>query len=120
MHNNRFKEAIEKVLIYLRTCWKKKISKISIIHGYHGHILKDYIESSRFIKDMEDEGFFLKKINTKKQNKNNPGVSIFKIEYINHMISQYNKSEEANVDIIMEKLRKLKKKKRINIQDLIY
>jgi hypothetical protein len=40
-----------------------------IIHGYHGRIFKDYIYSSEFLIDMNEEGFQILKMDGSK----NPG-----------------------------------------------
>ena len=51
---------------------------VEIIHGHHGHVFKDYIESEEFYIDMETEGICLE-ISYERPN---PGVTMFKIENI--------------------------------------
>jgi DNA-nicking Smr family endonuclease len=58
LHLYKYTEAIELIIQSLRTCWKSHVPAIRIIHGYHGHILKDYIGSPKFLTDMAAEGFF--------------------------------------------------------------
>lgn len=113
LHNYRFKEAIEEVIRYLRICWKQKINTIRIIHGYHGHVLKDYIESSIFLKDMKEEGFIMK---MNKNLSNNPGVSVFNLKDLNSTCLTEN--WEINSMILIQKLKKLRKNQRINIHEI--
>ena len=66
-------EALEEISYCLEECQIKGIQEISIIHGYRkGQVLKNYIQSEGFLKEMKREGFRLKRIES-----SNPGVSNF-------------------------------------------
>jgi len=66
-------EALEEISYRLEECQIKGIQEISIIHGYRkGQVLKNYIQSEGFLKEMKREGFRLKRIES-----SNPGVSNF-------------------------------------------
>ena len=57
LHGYRFVEGKEKIISEIKKCWKEKTGEIKIIHGYHGHIFKDYIESEEFLVDIINEGY---------------------------------------------------------------
>ena len=59
LHGLRFEDGKDKLIMDLNDCVLKGETKIQIIHGYHGHSFKDYIQSADFIRDMEDEGIYL-------------------------------------------------------------
>ncbi|MBY9006683.1 MAG: Smr/MutS family protein [Candidatus Lokiarchaeota archaeon] len=68
-------EAIDEILYRLEECHEKGEKTIILIHGYHGkHILKSYIESEGFLRDIKRGGFKLKR-----KSNSNPGQSIFDI-----------------------------------------
>lgn len=60
LHQLRFEEGKEKIITKLNQCIIEKDYSIEIIHGYHGHVFKDYIQDIRFIQEMEEEGFYFK------------------------------------------------------------
>ena len=73
LHGYELWEALEEILYHLEECQAKGIREISIIHGYHGgKVLKRYIQSEGFIKEMARDGFQLERKSTP-----NPGVSCF-------------------------------------------
>jgi hypothetical protein len=59
LHGLRFEDGKEKLIRDLNECIMKGETAIQIIHGYHGHSFKDYIQSADFIRKMEEEGIFL-------------------------------------------------------------
>ncbi len=66
-------EALEEISYRLEECQIKGIPEISIINGYRkGQVLKNYIQSGVFLKEMKRGGFRLKRIES-----SNPGVSSF-------------------------------------------
>lgn len=68
-------EAVEEIIDRIKYCLSSADSKISLIHGYkHGKVLKSYIRSEKFLKDMMNEGFKLKELSN-----NNPGATMFQI-----------------------------------------
>ena len=78
LHGFELREAIDEISYCLDVCQAKGIQDISIIHGYHGkQVLKDYIESEGFLKEMAREGF---KLNRKSSS--NPGISHFSLNKI--------------------------------------
>ena len=79
LHGYRFVEGKEKIISEIKKCWKEKTGEIKIIHGYHGHIFKDYIESEDFLVDVLNEGYPLTRKSTPK-NQNNRGESVFSLE----------------------------------------
>ena len=73
LHGLELWEALEEIVYKLEECKTRGIQEITLIHGFHrGKVLKNYIQSKGFLKEMEKEGFKLKK-------KNNPnsGASNF-------------------------------------------
>jgi len=67
--------AIEEIIYCLEECKVRGIQEISIIHGYHsGKVLKKYIQSEGFLKEIAREGFRLKM-----KESSNIGVSCFLI-----------------------------------------
>ncbi len=68
-------EAIEEIIDRISYCLSSEDSKIFLIHGYkHGKVLKSYIRSEKFLKDMTEEGFRLKELSHP-----NPGATMFQI-----------------------------------------
>ncbi|TXT57122.1 MAG: hypothetical protein BAJALOKI1v1_1870001 [Promethearchaeota archaeon] len=62
IHRMDLWEAIDEIIYLLEECQIHKERTITIIHGYrHGKILKDYIHSEGFIREMKKAGFSLKK-----------------------------------------------------------
>jgi len=73
LHGYELWEALEEILYKLEECRVMGIREISIIHGYHGRkVLKRYIQSEGFLKEMAREGFQLER-----KTSPNPGVSCF-------------------------------------------
>ncbi len=73
LHGLELWEALEEIVYKLEECQTKSIREITLIHGFHrGKVLKNYIQSEGFLKEIVKEGFKLKK-------KNNPnsGASSF-------------------------------------------
>ena len=70
LHGYRFVEGKEKIISEIKKCWKEKTGEIKIIHGYHGHAFKDYIESEDFLVDVLNEGYPLTRKSTP-ENQNN-------------------------------------------------
>ncbi len=78
LHGFELREALDEISYCLEVCKAKGIQEISIIHGYHGkHVLKNYIESDGFLKEMDREGFKLSR-----KSSSNPGISNFSISRI--------------------------------------
>ncbi|TXT58939.1 MAG: hypothetical protein BAJALOKI2v1_280030 [Promethearchaeota archaeon] len=70
IHGMRLWEAIDEIIYYLEECRVNGIKEILIIHGYrHGKVLKDYIRSEGFIREMKRAGFVLEKKRTRNQGK---------------------------------------------------
>lgn len=68
IHGMRLWEAIDEILYRLEECRVNGIEMISIVHGYrHGKVLKDYIRSKGFIREIKRAGFILKKQRTRDQ-----------------------------------------------------
>ncbi|MBD3216058.1 MAG: hypothetical protein GF311_25825 [Candidatus Lokiarchaeota archaeon] len=68
IHGLHLWEAIDEILYFLEECRVKDIKEITIIHGFHhGRILKDYIQSDGFIREIKKAGFRLKRKMTKNQ-----------------------------------------------------
>ena len=75
VHGYKLWDAIEEIIFSLEEARSKSISEIKIIHGYkHGKVIKDYIRSEGFIKELEHQGFKLRLVQI-----DNPGTSSFKI-----------------------------------------
>jgi len=73
LHGFELWEAIEEIIYKLEECQANDIREITLIHGYHkGQVIKNYIQSEGFLKEMSKEGFKLKKIESP-----NSGVSSF-------------------------------------------
>ena len=66
-------DALDEISYLLKDCDTRGIREISIIHGFHGgQVLKGYIQSEGFLKEMAKEGFRLKR-----KESGNQGVSCF-------------------------------------------
>ena len=73
LHGFELWEAIDEIIYKLEEYQAKGIREITLIHGYHkGQVLKNYIQSERFLIEMSKEGFKLKRIENP-----NAGVSSF-------------------------------------------
>jgi hypothetical protein len=122
LHNLRFKEGKDKIIEILNECLLSKETKIQIIHGYHGHIFKDYLRSSKFISDMVESGIMIKR----NQKKSNPGITEFTLSNVlkdNHINK---KDEESQVqpfnrillnDNIINLRNEIKLKKKISLEE---
>ena len=62
LHGFRFKEGLQLIISTLNACLIAQEIKIQIIHGYHTPTFKNYIQSAKFLRVMENEGFFLRKL----------------------------------------------------------
>jgi len=59
-------DALDEIVYFLDDCSAKGIKEISIVHGFHGgQVLKSYIQSEGFLKEMAKQGF---KLQRKKSN----------------------------------------------------
>ena len=77
LHGLELYEAREEIVYRLEECQMKGIREITLIHGFHrGQVLKNYIQSERFLKEMAKAGFKL----MKKDNKNSGASSFIIIE----------------------------------------
>jgi Smr domain len=75
LHGKTKEEAMYLIFQELRRSWSTNDATIEIVHGHkHGTVLKNYIESSIFIQDCDDEGLYLNRVTD-----NNPGSSKFKL-----------------------------------------
>ena len=75
LHGFRLFDAIEEIINILDVCLSLGEKTLSIIYGYrHGQVLKNFIRSKEFLKEMNEVGYNLKEISHP-----NPGVSMFKI-----------------------------------------
>ena len=75
LHGMKLWEAMEEIGYRLEECKVKGARQITLIHGHHGKaVLKDYIRSKGFLKEMKREGHSLKRLKS-----SNPGVSIFEL-----------------------------------------
>ncbi len=75
VHGMFLEDAIEEIIYCLRECKLNGIRRISIIHGYkHGKIIKKYLRSKGFVKEIQREGF-----NLKQEISTNPGITNFHI-----------------------------------------
>ncbi len=73
IHRFELMEALDEIIYRLEEYRAKGIREFSIIHGFHGgQVLKNYIQSEGFLKEMAHEGFQLKR----KRSSNN-GESCF-------------------------------------------
>lgn len=61
LHGLTLEEAKEEIIEPLRRCENNKDLNIRIIHGYHKHILKDFIRSQEFLEFAGTEGYILKR-----------------------------------------------------------
>ena len=76
LHGLRFEEGKQKIIDMLNECLLTHDESIQIVHGYHQHAFKDYIQSPEFLKDMEDEGIYLERV----KKVMNPGITEFKLD----------------------------------------
>ncbi len=76
LHGHELLDAKDEILLILEECVLNGDFLLELVHGYkQGQVLKNYIRSDRFIREMAREGYIL----ARKQDKN-PGVSIFEIK----------------------------------------
>ncbi len=76
LHGYELWEALDEITLVLEECKLNGDSQLELVHGFRqGQVLKNYIQSEGFIKEMAREGFKL----IRKQSPN-PGVSIFEIQ----------------------------------------
>ena len=69
-------EALEEIAYCLEESKAIGTTELKLIHGYHGKaVLKNYITSRGFIKDMSKEGFDIQILES-----SNPGSTTFKIK----------------------------------------
>lgn len=62
IHGLHLWEAVDEIIYCLEECKVKNINEIKIIHGYHhGKVLKDYIQSEGFIREIKKAWFNLKR-----------------------------------------------------------
>lgn len=75
IHGFELWDAIEEIIYCSEECKVRGIQENSIIHAYHsGQVLKNYIHSEGFLKEMAREGFRLKM-----KESSNIGISCFLI-----------------------------------------
>ena len=75
IHGFELIEAIDEISYTLNICKIEGVKEISIIHGYHhGQVLKNYIRSEGFLREMKREGYELRR-----KCVNNPGVTNFNL-----------------------------------------
>ena len=73
IHGFELNEAIDEISYILNACKIEGITEISIVHGYHhGQVLKNYIRSEGFLREMKREGYELRR-----KSVNNPGTTNF-------------------------------------------
>ncbi|MBD3200657.1 MAG: hypothetical protein GF316_11625 [Candidatus Lokiarchaeota archaeon] len=78
IHGMTLLEAIDEIVYSLEECRTKGDNEMNIIHGFrHGKVLKDYVQSKGFIKEMKKAGFTL--IRKESQNQ---GQSLFNIRNV--------------------------------------
>ncbi len=66
LHGYRFVEGKEKIISEIKKCWKEKTGEIKIIHGFYGHIFKDFTQSEEFLVEILNEGYPLTRKSTPK------------------------------------------------------
>lgn len=75
LHGMELYEALEEIAFCLEECKVSGTTEITLVHGYHGDaVLKNYIQSAGFLKEMQKEGHTLRNIGSP-----NPGCTTFKI-----------------------------------------
>ncbi len=68
LHGMELTEALIEIHYALKECKNEGFNVIEIIHGYHsGTVLKTYIQSPKFLKEMKKDGFMLKRIRSSNQ-----------------------------------------------------
>ena len=73
IHGLELIEALDEISYTLSFCKIEGITEISIIHGcHHGQVLKNYIRSEGFLKEMKGEGYELRR-----KCEDNPGITNF-------------------------------------------
>lgn len=78
LHEHTLEQAKIRIFNDLAQCWKSRDSEIEIVHGHiHGTVLKDYIESVKFLNEADENGFILVK-----RKDPNPGSSKFHLNIL--------------------------------------
>jgi predicted HAD superfamily phosphohydrolase len=78
IHGMRLWEAIDEIIYRLEESRLHEDEALKVIHGYRrGKVLKDYIQSEGFIREMKRAGYSLKKRGIR-----NRGATTFQIEGI--------------------------------------
>lgn len=78
LHGFYFEDGKDLIIKTMNECIVEGDPVIEIIHGYHGRIFKDYLESMEFLDDMENEGIYLEDVCERP----NPGKTIFRIKNV--------------------------------------
>jgi hypothetical protein len=82
LHGLTLKEAKDIIRDKIQECWEKGNPLLHLIHGYHGHVIKDYVESEEFLADMNEAGFPLERIIRQKKRTFNPGENFFRLSLL--------------------------------------
>ena len=73
LHGFTLADALDEICYRLEECHASGEQEISLVHGHrHGAVIKDYIRSEGFLREMRRNGFELKRKRT-----SNPGISHF-------------------------------------------
>ena len=73
LHGFTLNDALDEICYRLEECQASGHQEITLIHGHrHRAVIKEYIRSEGFIREMQRNGFRLKRKKT-----SNPGVSHF-------------------------------------------
>ena len=76
LHGNILVEALDEILLCLEECELIGDNHVEIVHGYrHGQILKNYVQSEKFIREMARAGYALIRTNSP-----NRGTSCFELK----------------------------------------
>lgn len=68
LHGFELTDAIIEIHFAIQECINEGDKIIELIHGYHsGSVLKNYIQSKKFIDHFQKEGFKLKRIKASNQ-----------------------------------------------------
>ncbi len=79
LHGKVLIEALDEILIYLEECKAIGDKHVEIIHGHHhGQVLKNHIQSDRFIREIENSRFTLVR-----KNSPNKGTTCFELKLKN-------------------------------------
>ena len=100
VHNHSLEEAVEAILYKFEECKECRDNSLKIIHGHkHGTVIKDYIRSGRFLREiakMENEVI--------ERNFSEAGSTIFKIKLSSTSIKRKLRPELASSkkDVLLE------------------